>query len=299
MRADDLVILLEIARCGSMVGAASALGLNHTTVSRRVSALEADLHAPVLVRRVQGCELTELGSRLLTSCEQVERALSDARDVAGSRPRERDLAGLVRVATTPSFGTHFVAPLMADLKRLSPELTVEIVSRTRLAAHGVGADIEIGVGEPVAARPGAEKLTDYRLGLYASEGFASEFGLPRTFEELQDYPLIFYVESLLRVGDLDRLAKSLGTHKVAFASTNVEDQRIATVVGAGIGLLPSFVGEVESSLVRVLPDLVAPTLDIWAALAPRQLRRPAASAVLQAIRESVRDRHAELMPVSW
>lgn len=75
-------------------------------------------------------------------------------------PRERQLSGLVRVSTTDAFGTYFVAPTLADLNRISPGLIVELITQTRLSAYGVGADIEIGVGEPVVGRPGAEKLTE-------------------------------------------------------------------------------------------------------------------------------------------
>lgn len=296
MRADDLVILLEIARCGSLVGAASTLGLNHATISRRMAALEAELHAPLLVRRVQGCELTDLGHSLLSSCEQIESALAEVRDRVSTTPRERTLSGLVRIATTDAFGAYFLAPLLADLHRINTELIVELVTQTRLSAYGVGADIEIGVGEPVSGRPGAEKLTDYRLGLYASREYEQERGLPGSIDQLKHHSLVFYVESLLRVEDLDLLTRLAGSHKIAFGSTNVQAQTAATLAGAGIGLLPAFVGEPEPTLQRVLPSEVAPVLEFTACLAPRRLRRPAAATVLQAIREMVADRYHELMP---
>ncbi|MFM1723344.1 MULTISPECIES: LysR family transcriptional regulator [Rhodococcus] len=296
MRADDLVVLLEIARCGSLVGAAAALGLNHATVSRRMSALEAELHAPVLVRGVQGCELTDLGHRLLRSCEQIESALTDVRDLASTTPRERELSGLVRIATTEAFGSHFIAPLMADLHRINSDLLVEIVTQTRLSAFGAGADIEIGVGEPVFGRPGAEKLTDYRLGLYASDAYRAERGMPTSLEDLDGHSLVYYIEGLLRVEDLDVLTKLTGNHKVTFGSTSVQAQTAATLAGAGIGLLPAFVAEREPTLQRVLPSDVAITLEFTACLAPRRLRRPAAATVLQAIREMVAERQSELMP---
>jgi DNA-binding transcriptional LysR family regulator len=296
MRADDLVVLLEIARCGTLVGAAATLGLNHATISRRISALEAELRAPVIVRRVQGCELTDLGRRLLKSCELVETAPTDARDLVEAKPRERDLSGLVRVATTEAFAAHFVAPLLADLHRINSELVVEIITQTRLSAYGVGADIEIGVGEPVVSRPGAEKLTDYRLGLYASREYLQERGLPTCLDDLAHHSLVFYIEGLLRVEDLDLLSRFTGSHKVAFGSTSVHVQAAATRDGAGIGLLPAFVGEREPTLVRVLPSEVAITLEFTACLAPRRLRRPVAATVMQAIREMVADRQGDLMP---
>jgi DNA-binding transcriptional LysR family regulator len=296
MRADDLVTLLEIARCGSLVGAASALGLTHSTVSRRMSALESELHGAVIVRRVNGCELTDLGKHLLKACEQVEAALTEVRDLASTPPDERQLRGLVRIATTEAFGTRFVAPLMADLHRINSELFVELITGTRLSAYGVGADIEIGVGEPVLSKPGAEKLTDYRLGLYASEEYAEERGLPRTTADLADHSLIYYVEGLLRVEELDLLNRIMGDHRVAIGSTCVHAQVAATLAGAGIGLLPAFVGDRIPCLHRVLAPEVAITLTFSACLAPRRLRRPAAATVMQAIREMVAERHDELMP---
>lgn len=296
MRADDLVVLLEIARCGSLVGAASALGLNHATVSRRMSVLESELRAPLLVRGVSGCTLTDLGHSLLESCEQIESALTEVRDLASTTPRERELSGLVRIATTDAFGALFVAPLMAELHRINPDLLVEIVTQTRLGAYGIGADIEIGVGEPVVGRPGAEKLTDYRLGLYASDEYVSERGLPRTLEELAGHSLVYYIEGLLRVEDLDVLTRLTGRHQVTFGSTNVQVQTMATLSGAGIGLLPAFVAEREPTLRRVLASDVAINLEFTACLGPRRLRRPAAATVMQAIREMVVERQAELVP---
>jgi DNA-binding transcriptional LysR family regulator len=70
----------------------------------------------------------------------------------------------------------------------------------------------------------------------------------------------------------------------------------ATFAGAGIGLLPAFVGDREPTLRRVLPSEVAPVLELTACLAPKRLRRPAAATVLQAIRETVAERRHELMP---
>jgi DNA-binding transcriptional LysR family regulator len=296
MRADDLVILLEIARCGSLVGAASTLGLNHATISRRMSALEAELRAPVIVRGVQGCELTDLGRSILKSCEQVETALAEVRDLASTKPRERTLSGLVRIATTDAFGVYCVAPLMADLHQINSELIVEIVTQTRLSSYGIGADIEIGVGEPVSTRPGAEKLTDYRLGLYASAEYEAVQGLPASIGELADHSLVFYIEGLLRVEELDLLTRITGSHRVTFASTSIHAQLAATVAGAGIGFLPAFVADREPTLRHVLPSEAAITLTFSACLASRRLRRPAAATVMQAIREMVVERHSDFMP---
>ncbi|KXX58442.1 LysR family transcriptional regulator [Rhodococcus sp. LB1] len=296
MRADDLLVLLEIARCGSLLGAGAALGLNHTTVSRRIAALERELNAPVIVRSVQGCELTELGHSLLGSCEQIETALADARDYAHTRKSDQSLSGLVRVATTEAFGAYFVTPVLADLHKINPDLQVEIVTQTRLSPYTSGADIEIGIGEPVLGRLGSESLTKYSLGLYASDEYARDHGLPRSVDELHRHSLIYYIEGLLRVEDLVVLGQLTGKRHATFASTSVQAQTIATLAGAGIGMLPAYVADREPTLRRVLfPEVrIVPEYTAW--LASGRLRRPAAAAVMQAIREAIAERQSELLP---
>lgn len=296
MRADDMLVLLEVGRCGSLAAAGAALGLNHTTVSRRIDALERELNGPVITRTAQGCELTELGTSILGPGEQIEAALAEAREFALSGATGHALSGLVRVATTEAFGAYVITPILADLHRINPDLQVEIVTQTRLNPYNSGADIEIGIGEPVSARAGSEPLTRYSLGLYASVEYLAGHGSPTTTDELRAHSLIYYIEGLLRVEDLAVIAALTSARHVAFASTSVHAQVMATRCGAGIGLLPAFVADADSSLVRVLyPEVrVVPEYTAW--LASRRFRRPAAGPVMQAIREAVWERRAELLP---
>ncbi|MEV0642374.1 LysR family transcriptional regulator [Streptomyces sp. NPDC050619] len=302
MKTDDLIILLEIARCGSFLKAGAVLGLDNSTVSRRIAALERDLKAPVVDRGAQGCTLTPLGERLLKSCEQVEAAVDEVRRLSGqsavSRATSGELSGLVRVATTEAFGTYIIAEVLARLHHDNPALQVEIVTQTRLSPYSVGADIEIGVGEPVRGRPGAFTLTDYRLGLYASERYLEERGTPASAADVADHSLIYYVEGLLRVADLDVLGQTGFAHPPSFASTSPHAQLHATRHGAGIGLLPSFIAEPDASLRRVLFDEVSVIAQFSAFLAPGRLRRPAATQVAAAIVEEVKSRQHLLLPTS-
>jgi DNA-binding transcriptional LysR family regulator len=302
LKTDDLIILLEIARCGSFLKAGNVLGLDNSTVSRRIAALERELKAPLVHRGAQGCTLTPLGERLLKSCEQVEAAIDEVRRVSGQESAKGQasggLTGLVRVATTEAFGTYVVAEVLARLHRDNPALQMELVTQTRLSPYGVGADIEIGVGEPVQGRPGAFTLTDYRLGLYASEGYLEERGTPSRPSDIAEHSLIYYVEGLLRVADLDVLGQFGTVGHPAFGSTSPHAQLHATLCGAGIGLLPAFMAERISGLRRVLFDEVAVIAQFSAFIAPARLRRPAANQVMEAIVGEVRQRLDVLMPAS-
>jgi DNA-binding transcriptional LysR family regulator len=116
---------------------------------------------------------------------------------------------------------------------------------------------------------------EYQLGLYATPDYEIDYGTPESIEGLAEHSLIFYVESLLRVEDLDLLTRITGDHQVAFGSTSVQVQMAATLAGAGIGLLPAFVDDREPMLHRVLPAEVAPVLEFTAwpqAVAPASRR---------------------------
>jgi DNA-binding transcriptional LysR family regulator len=136
------------------------------------------------------------------------------------------------------------------------------------------------------------------LGLYASSTYLREHGAPESTKDLSDHSLIYYVEGLLRVEDLDVLGRFASAPHAAFGSTSVHAQLQATLHGAGIGLLPAFVAEREPALGRVLFDEVAVVPQFSFHLAPGQLRRPAATKVMQAIRFAVHTRRDELLPTA-
>ena len=293
LRADDLLILLEVARSGTLIGAAGATGLDHSTVSRRISALEVGVGAPVMVRSARGCELTELGRSLLAPSESVERAVGQVRTLA-QPGGVSELSGLVRIAAPDGFAPEFAGPAMARIVRTHPKVLLELTSATRPIVQGHGADIEIGVGSSVP-RWETVTLATYHLGLYASSDYLADHRAPDTIAELSSHRLVYYVESLLRVSDLDVYDELFGGQPVQVSCTSVHAQLRATVAGAGVGLLPAFLGDSQVTLRRVLRSEVDLRNHYVAALAPRAVRRPATTVVMQELRAEVRAREPELL----
>ncbi|SNS37418.1 DNA-binding transcriptional regulator, LysR family [Geodermatophilus pulveris] len=295
LRADDTVVLLEVARCGTLLGAATALGVDHSTVSRRLTGLERELGGTVVVRSAQGCRLTELGREVVAAAERIEQALADVRcraqDPAGTSP----LSGLVQVSSTEAFGVHFVAPVLARLQHRHPELHVELVTATRPLLQTVGADIEVVVGQPGTGRGNTARLTEYRIGMYAAPDYLRRRGVPRSPHDLGDHTLVFYIEPLMRITDLHIIQRYFPDSTIGFASTNVFAHVEATKAGSGIGLLPAFLGDREPGLTRLFPDEVSIPLDYLVSLAPRVLRRPAAHLVVEELGREVARRRCELV----
>ena len=124
--ADDLLVLLAVGRTGRYTTAAEELGLNHTTISRRITALELAMGGRVLARAAGGWELTELGREALAAAEAVESAV---RSLTVDPSGNRTLEGVVRLSATDGFSAYIAAPAAAAVQRQHPKVAVEIVER--------------------------------------------------------------------------------------------------------------------------------------------------------------------------
>ncbi|ORA45842.1 LysR family transcriptional regulator [Mycolicibacterium celeriflavum] len=291
--ADDLLVLLAVGRSGRYKTAAEELGLNHTTISRRIAALEESVGGRVLARGAGGWELTDLGRDALAAAEVIESAVrSLAVDTAGGRALE----GVVRISATDGFSAYIAAPAAAHVQRRHPKVAVELVATTRPATQQrSGLDVEVVVGEPKVHRARAIRLGDYCLGLYGARDYLAEHGTPTSIADLERYPLVYFIDSMLQVDDLDVAASFAPAMRESVTSTNVFVHVEATRAAAGIGLLPCFMADRHDDLVRVLPGQVAVRLTYWLVTRAEALRRPEVAAVVEAICDRMREQHDVLL----
>jgi len=279
---DDLLVFLAVARTGRFTSAAERLGLNHTTVSRRITALEKTLNGRLLARAVGGWELTELGQRARNAAEEVESALSLLQP---NETNVQQLSGVVRMSATDGFSAYIAAPAVAALQQRHPFLRVEVITVTRRALqHRSGLDIEVVVGEPQVHRAESILLGHYNLGMYASRRYLQAQGTPASTSELAEHPLVYFVDSMLQVDDLDAPRRLAPQMRQSLSSTNVFVQVEATRAGAGIGFLPCFMADQHADLVRLLPKDIAERLPYWMVLRTESLRLPAVAALVAALR---------------
>jgi DNA-binding transcriptional LysR family regulator len=292
LSADDLLVLLAVGRSGRFVTAAAELGMNHTTISRRIAALEESIGGRVLARSAGGWELTELGRQALTAAEAVEAAVRSVADAAGTRALE----GVVRMSATDGFSAYIAAPAAARVRQLHPGVSVEIVAATRrVTQQRSGLDIEVVVGEPQVHRAEAARLGDYRLGLYGSRAYLARHGAPPSRSALADHPLVYFIDSMLQVDDLDLARTFAPAMRESVTSTNVFVHVEATRASAGLGLLPCFMADRHDDLVRVLPDEVGLLLTYWLVARTETLRRPEVAVFVDAIRARMDDQREALL----
>ena len=254
-------LFLAVARVGRLTVAARDLGIDHSTLSRRLTGLEQSLQTKLFERHVNGYTLTQQGERLLTFATSMESLVySVMSDVGGSDVR---VAGTVRIGAPDGFGTQFLAGVLKDLIQQNPELRVELVAMNRMFSLSKReADMAIALARPTEGRLHARKLTDYELGLYVSEKFLSETRPIKTLADLKDAPLIGYIDELLLAQELD-FATVVPDMRVVMKSSNIIAQLVATLQGTGFCILPSFFADYYPGLRRVLPEEIQLIRSFW------------------------------------
>lgn len=251
MNWDDIRIFLAVARSGQILGAARSLNLNHATVARRLTALETALGSTLFIRRTNGSDLSPSGERFLVHAEAMESAMLAASASAGA---DRMIDGTVRVGAPDGFGVAFLAPRLGELTERHPGLRIELVPVPRaFSLSRREADIAVTLERPREGRLVARKLTDYRLGLYASKAYLDSYGAPKNLAGLATHRLVGYVEDLLYTASLDYTAEFLKGWHSSLAVSSAMGQTEAVRAGAGIGILHAFMASRDPGLVPVLP----------------------------------------------
>jgi DNA-binding transcriptional LysR family regulator len=252
---DDLRHFLAFARAGSMQAAAQTLGVNQSTVQRRIAELEGHIGRRLVERHPGGYRLTELGGKLRTSAEEVETAVTAfERHLAAC---DKGLTGTVRVTCGSTVADHLRrTPLMDAFHARYPGLRVELViSDRRLDLSKGEADIAIRVGEPTDEALVCRKITDVTWSVYASRAYVERHGRPDSLGDLQGH-LIVDCDGSIADYPGARWMRSAAPHAaVATRSDHWQGLMLAVKAGAGLAALPHFQGDRESELVRVIDDI--------------------------------------------
>jgi DNA-binding transcriptional LysR family regulator len=281
----DLLAFLAVVRGRTFTAAATTMGVNHTTVARRIRSLEQTLGERLLVPAPGGWEPTATGRDVLATAEAVQAAIEQLSHGSPSA-LPRQLRGLVRVNSTEVFGIKVVAPALTTVRAEHPDISFELASVTRpTPAYGAAADLDVGVTRPSSPRLQVRRLVDYELGLFAAPSYLAAHGEPSSMSDLAQHSPVYYVESMLQVTDLDLVDRLFPRRVEVLGATSVLAQLEMTRRGAGIGLLPVFLAVDAPELVRVLPRSTSAVLTFWLSARTENLRRPEVAAVAEAIEE--------------
>lgn len=292
---DNLRFFLELARSGTLVGAARRLAVDHTTVARRIQALEKEIGTALFSRESDGHRLTEAGRRLQPQVEAMESAFLAVESAAPAS--NEGLSGLVRIGATEGFGTVVLAPQLALFAQQHPRLVIDLLAMPRLVhLSRREADIVISLERPARGPVVVTKLTDYVLRLYASKAYLAKHGAIRTRDDLRGHTFVSYVDDLLFSKELQYLDELYKPDSFALRSTSILAQHQATAAGAGIAVLPAFIAERDKSLQRVLPHEANFTRTFWMSVPAETRHLARMKAVWDFLRETVEAQRSLLLP---
>ncbi len=259
---DDLRFVLAVARNGNLREAATALGVNHSTIFRRLNALERSLNTKLFERLASGYRPTESGERLLAAAERMEtEALALDREVTG---RDTRLTGKLRVTASETLAFGVLAQEIARFRERNPGIAVELLVDNRsLDLSRREADVALRAMRPAQGDLFGRKLTDIRWCFYGSAGYLGVHKAPRRLQDIGKHQVISWGEAMQPTKAAAWLARHVPTRSVCYRTNSPVNQFLAAKAGMGLALLPCYLGDSDRTLTRVLSPLPDLRTELW------------------------------------
>ncbi len=253
---DDLKVLLALARGGSVAGAARELGVDHSTVSRRLAAIEEGFGATLLIRGGREFAWTAEGKTVLAAAEAAQTAI-----VAASRQvrcAREEVSGTVRVAITPST-LVILSEVLPRFQGRYPALEFEFIAGFERIDLSKGmAEIALRFAEPTEPDLIGRHVIDAGFALYASKTYLTQHGIPELAGALCQHRLVLFAENMHRYGPgLRWLEDHRRDTTIITRVDNLQSAEQLIALGRGIGVLGCYQGDANPMLSRVFPDPVA------------------------------------------
>jgi DNA-binding transcriptional LysR family regulator len=264
---DKLRIFHAAAEAGSFTHAGETLGLSQSAVSRQVSALEHDLEVPLFHRHARGLILTEAGDQLFRTVHDVMAKLEAVRErLTDNREKPH---GDLRITTTFGIGSNWLTPRLGQFLDLYPDIRLQVLlSDDELDLSMREADVALRLRAPSQPDLIRRRLFTVHYHLYASVDYLKRHGQPHAVEDLDRHRLLGL--GIVGASFLDNLNAAL------YIGRDAKNPRVATLsvnnmtalqraveAGVGIAVLPDYLNEPGTSLVKLMPQTVMPELECY------------------------------------
>ena len=256
-------MFVAAAEAGTLSAAAKKLRVPTSTVSRSLTRLEKSLGMLLINRSSKGFVLTDAGTDYLQSCRHALRALSDGNERLDRH--RRNPAGIIRIACPGTMIRHLLTPLMGKLVKTFPNLKIDLqdYSPANVPFPRVDVDIIFMVSPPNDSSRMIRSFPGSIRGLFASEEYLREYGLPKTPAELLNHRCV----GISRWELTNK--KTMAVPPIAFHVTTGDPvvSRQLALDGVGIVVLPLWMAKapaLRKVLVHVLPSWSPSPIPLWA-----------------------------------
>ncbi len=259
---DEIRTAYQVARLGTVSGAADVLGVHHATVIRHIDALEKRLGVRLFQRHARGYAATEAGRDLLGVAQATEEQFSQL----SSRIKGQGETVTGELVVTSITGlADLLTPVMAEFQAAHPGLIIRFLTDMRLFRLDYGeAHVAIRAGGPPQEPDNvAQPLVRMRAGLYAARSYVDRFGRPESIEDFPKHQFVGIDSADTRAPFFRWLREVVPLECMTYRATEPASFELAVRAGAGIGFLAARLAEGDDDLVEVLPPRPEWDTPLW------------------------------------
>jgi DNA-binding transcriptional LysR family regulator len=264
---DKLRIFHAAAQAGSFTHAGETLNMSQSAVSRQVSALEQDLGVALFHRHARGLILTEQGEHLFRAANDVMQKLEGVRSrlaEATGKP-----SGTLRITTTVGLGSTWLTYRVHEFLDLYPDINLQLIlDDQELDLNMREADVAIRLRQPVQPDLIQRRLFTVHMHIYAAPSYLERFGRPETIADVDRHRIVTFgvpvPQYLKNVNWLETAGREAGNpRQPVLRINNLLSIKNAIARGIGIAVLPDYMIENDTSLVRLLPEAEVPSFSTY------------------------------------
>lgn len=286
---NDLHLVLAVCREGTLSGAARVLGVNHSTVFRRIGAIEEKLGVRLFERLPTGYAMTEAGEAMRKVGERVENdMLGLSRELIG---RDLSLSGVLRVAVPDALLLKILMPHLSIFAKRYPEILLELViSNNYMNLTKREADLAVRVTQAPPETAVGRHLCDMMTSIYGS----TEYLARQTSNTIETYTWLMPDENLAHLPINKWLNRNYPKAKTGFRCNSIMGLHEAAVQGLGIASLPCFLADPDTRLSRILAPPDELISELWLLTHPDLKRTARVRALMDFLGEAL-DKEKDLI----
>jgi DNA-binding transcriptional LysR family regulator len=284
---DDFRVFAAVARELNFTKAATTLGYQQTTVSRRIEALEENLGVTLFDRTNRGLTLTAQGQRIVNDVEEASQLLSRARSSVRGAPEAAE--GELRLAMSEGLAISWFAPLFLPIfAQRYPRVSLRLgVTNEQDGSIIPPYDIQVRFGQ-ARDYPNLKttRLATFHFMHFASQSYIDRFGMPKPGEDSRDHHIVDVMDSLNSKLGLTSIYCSTDFGGIPFATNSGQVAASAVAAGVAIGFLPTYAYVAMPELVPIPTENDLNT-GVHLMFAPNVDDNPAARAMVEFLRNVV------------
>ena len=281
-------LFMTAVKHGSLRSAAEELGINQSTLTRRIKAFEDDIGAKLLIRSVDGIVASDVGRRIIDACSDLATVSTRLSMISAGLNR----GAKVTFSASDGICGYWLPLILHDFPRENPGITVQIVTipvGKTVDLSSAQSDIDVTYVEPSAPDLVVLGKATMEGRMFGSAKYVEEFGAPSTMEELIDHPACImnhYLNPDIGNGDWTRYAKLLSTHKnITWQCDSALGLGFAIRSGWGLGSQPSLVEFTEPGMVMLPKEVYSVSMQFWLVAHKDIKDNPAPRALVNWIKE--------------